>query len=74
MKKVARTDLINVRVLFWTFPVKRKCPFLFMGVGKMKRLIGTIIALFTFLIAAFVVELNKQTAAQKKESWVFYKQ
>ena len=32
----------------------------------MKRLIGTIIALFTFLIAAFVVELNKQTAAQKE--------
>lgn len=38
-----------------------------MGVGKMKRLIGTIIALFAFLVAAFVIEVNKQTTAQKEK-------
>lgn len=32
----------------------------------MKRLIGTIIALFAFLVAAFVVEVNKQTTVQKE--------
>lgn len=32
----------------------------------MKRLIGTIIALFAFLVAAFVFENNKQTAEQKR--------
>ena len=39
----------------------------------MKRLIGTIIALFAFLAVAFVSEVNKKNA-EKKESWVFYKQ
>ena len=33
----------------------------------MKRLIGTIISLFVFLIAAFVVEVNKQNTAQKEK-------
>ena len=33
----------------------------------MKRLIGTIIGLFFFLIAAFVVEINKQNTAQKEK-------
>lgn len=33
----------------------------------MKRLIGTIIALFAFLVAAFVIEVNKQTTAQKEK-------
>lgn len=33
----------------------------------MKRLIGTIIGLFVFLIAAFVVEVNKQNTAQKEK-------
>lgn len=32
----------------------------------MKKLIGTIIALFAFLVAAFVVEVNKQTTVQKE--------
>ena len=33
----------------------------------MKRLIGTIIALFAFLVAEFVIEVNKQTTAQKEK-------
>ena len=38
----------------------------------MKRLIGTIIALFAFLVAAFVIEVNK-LQRKKKRLWAFYK-
>ena len=56
-----------MRVFVLDISRQKEMSFLFIGVKAMKRLIGTIIALFAFLIAAFVVEKNKQNAEQSQQ-------